>query len=105
MLIRDNSVPAENKTEKDEVFSKAKTVRQHTTIYQPLTTNSPSKNHVLHSVFRENPSKNTTPQKIKKTGTAKRKLSRRTSQVPRTCLRSGRRRSLRGSRLRLSLGR
>jgi hypothetical protein len=69
--IRDNPRPPENKVEKDEVFSNAKSVRQHTTIHQQLTTNSPSKNHVLHTVFRKNTRKNTTPPQIKKTAPQK----------------------------------
>jgi hypothetical protein len=54
------------KLRKMENFQTPKSVRQHTTIYQQSTTNSPSKNHVLHTIFLENPCKNTTPPEIKK---------------------------------------
>jgi hypothetical protein len=43
-----------------ENFPRPKYARQHTTIHHRSTTNSPAKNHVLHTVFPENPSKNTT---------------------------------------------
>jgi hypothetical protein len=43
-----------------ENFRHSNNTRQHTTIHHRSTTNSPAKNHVLHTVFAENPSKNTT---------------------------------------------
>jgi hypothetical protein len=39
-------------------FSAPKNDHQRTTIHHESTTNSPSKNHVLHHVFAKTPSKN-----------------------------------------------
>jgi hypothetical protein len=47
-----------NKSGKVENFSCLKCERQLTSFHQQATTNSPSKNHVLHTVFAKNPSKN-----------------------------------------------
>jgi hypothetical protein len=44
--------------EKVANFSSPKSDRQLTSFYQQPTTNSPSKNHVLHPVFAKTPSKN-----------------------------------------------
>jgi hypothetical protein len=44
--------------EKVACFSIPKNDRQLTSFYQRSTTNSPSKNHVLHRVFGKTPSKN-----------------------------------------------
>jgi hypothetical protein len=40
-------------------FSRSKSVRQLTTFTTQFTTNSPSKNHVLHPIFCKTPCKNT----------------------------------------------
>src|ERR1700737_2209366 len=47
-----------NKSRKSGVFFKPKNDRQLTSFHQQSTTNSPSKNHVLHPVFAKTPSKN-----------------------------------------------
>jgi hypothetical protein len=47
-------------------FSSRKSDRQLTSIHQQSTTNSPSKNHVLHTVFAKTPSKNGVNQRQKK---------------------------------------
>ena len=39
-------------------FSSLENDRQRTTFHQQSTTNSPAKNHVLYTVFCQNPSKN-----------------------------------------------
>jgi hypothetical protein len=44
--------------EKVACFSSLKNDRQLTSFHQQSTTNSPSKNHVLHPVFGKTPSKN-----------------------------------------------
>jgi hypothetical protein len=43
--------------EKVEIFQARKNDRQLTSFHQQPTTNSPSKNHVLHPVFAKTPSK------------------------------------------------
>jgi hypothetical protein len=47
-----------NKSGKSGMFSSLKNDRQLTSFHQQSTTNSPSKNHVLHCVFSKTPSKN-----------------------------------------------
>jgi hypothetical protein len=47
-------------------FSSLKSDRQLTSFHQQSTTNSPSKNHVLHPVFAKTPSKNELHQPRKK---------------------------------------
>src|SRR5437868_14520816 len=47
-----------NKSGKVACFSSRKNGRQLTSFHQQSTTNSPSKNHVLHPVFAKTPSKN-----------------------------------------------
>jgi hypothetical protein len=47
-----------NKSGKSESFSSARNDRQRTSFHQRSTTNSPSKNHVLHPIFAKTPSKN-----------------------------------------------
>jgi hypothetical protein len=47
-----------NKSGKSGKFSNLKNDRQLTSFHQQSTTNSPSKNHVLHPVFAKTPSKN-----------------------------------------------
>jgi hypothetical protein len=46
-------------------FSSLKTDRQFTSFHQQSTTNSPSKNHVLHPVFAKTPSKHEVNQRQK----------------------------------------
>jgi hypothetical protein len=48
----------QNKSGKSGKFSNLKNDRQLTSFHQQSTTNSPSKNHVLHPVFAKTPSKN-----------------------------------------------
>jgi hypothetical protein len=47
-----------NKSSEREKFLASKNGQQRTTIHHETTTNSPSKNHVLHVIFRKTPSKN-----------------------------------------------
>jgi hypothetical protein len=47
-----------NKFRKVASFSSLKSDHQRTSFHQQSTTNSPSKNHVLHPVFAKTPSKN-----------------------------------------------
>jgi hypothetical protein len=49
---------SKNKFGKSGNFLSAKNDRQLTSFHQQSTTNSPSKNHVLHPVFAKTPSKN-----------------------------------------------
>jgi hypothetical protein len=56
----------ENKSGKSGKFSSAKIDRQLTSFHQQSTTNSPSKYHVLHTVFAKTPSKNEVNQRQKK---------------------------------------
>src|SRR6266481_2584869 len=55
-----------NKSGKVACFSSQKNDRQLTSFYQQSTTNSPSKNHVLHPVFAKTPSKKGVNQPRKK---------------------------------------
>jgi hypothetical protein len=48
----------ENKSGESGKISSAKNDRQLTSFHQQSTTNSPSKNHVLHTFFAKTPSKN-----------------------------------------------
>jgi hypothetical protein len=50
--------PPKINSQKEENFSRSKITAKITTFYQQLTTHLPSKNHVLHPVFRKTPSKN-----------------------------------------------
>jgi hypothetical protein len=43
---------------KEENFPASKSTAKITTFYQQLTTHLPSRNHVLHPVFRKTPSNN-----------------------------------------------
>jgi hypothetical protein len=52
-----NGNPVKINPDKVENLSSRKSDRQHTTFHQQSTTNSPSKNHVLHPVFAKSPSK------------------------------------------------
>jgi len=47
-----------NKSGKSGMFFEPEKDRQLTSFHQQSTTNSPSKNHVLHTVFAKTPSKN-----------------------------------------------
>jgi hypothetical protein len=49
---------SKNKFGKSGKFLSVKSDRQLTSFHQQSTTNSPSKNHVLHPVFAKTPSKN-----------------------------------------------
>jgi hypothetical protein len=51
---------------KVENFQTRKSVRQHTTIHQQLTTTSPQKHHVKNTHFRKTPCKNAPPPRSKK---------------------------------------
>jgi hypothetical protein len=53
-----NGNPSKINPEKVACFSSPKNDRQLTSFHQQSTTNSPSKNHVLHPVFAKTPSKN-----------------------------------------------
>jgi hypothetical protein len=55
-----------NKSRKVACFSSPKNDRQLTSFHQQSTTNSPSKNHVLHIVFAKTPSKNASYPRQKK---------------------------------------
>src|SRR6202043_108938 len=50
--------PSKINPEKVACFSSLKNDRQLTSFHQQSTTNSPAKNHVLHTVFAKTPSKN-----------------------------------------------
>jgi hypothetical protein len=56
-----------NKSGKSGNFSSLKNDRQRTSFHQQSTTNLPSKNHVLHTVFAKTPSKNGVNQPKKNT--------------------------------------
>jgi hypothetical protein len=51
-------IPQKINPKKVADFSNPKSGRQLTSFHQQSTTNSPSKNHVLHPVFAKTPSKN-----------------------------------------------
>jgi hypothetical protein len=53
-----NGNPSKINPEKVACFSSPKNDRQLTSFHQQSTTNSPSKNHVLHLFFAKTPSKN-----------------------------------------------
>jgi hypothetical protein len=66
-LHSQNGNPSKINLGKVACFSSLKTDRQLTSFHQQSTTNSPSKNHVLHPIFAKTPSKNEvnhTPKKI-----------------------------------------
>ena len=68
-------------------FPRANSGRFLTIFHQHSTTNSPSKNHHLHHVFRKNPCKNTiltTPKKLITKTTAEPKLCRRFAYLRKT---------------------
>jgi hypothetical protein len=64
---RHHPITAEKNSSKNwRTFRLQKSVRQLTTITTHFTTNSPSKHHVLHPVFRKTPCKNALSPRQKK---------------------------------------
>jgi hypothetical protein len=61
--------PPKINLQKEENFPAWKSTAKITSFYQQLTTHLPSKNHVLHTVFRKNPCKNALLPVLKKFAT------------------------------------